>query len=76
MRDFKVDESQLQQINQPVLLIGSQKDRILPSVAEVKRLAKIFPHSEVVTLPDSGHACLIETGINLDEIMKNNNFVC
>ena len=75
MRDFQVDESGLQQINQPVLLIGSEKDRILPSVAEVKRLAKIFPHSEVVTLPYSGHACLIETDINLYEIMKANNFV-
>ena len=75
MRNFKVDESRLQQINQPVLLIGSEKDRILPSVAEVKRLAKIFPHREIVTLPHSGHACLIETDINLYEIMKAHN-VC
>lgn len=75
MRDFKVDETRLQQINQPVLLIGSQLDRILPSVAEVKRLAKIFPYGKVVTLPHSGHACLIETDINVYEIMQANNFV-
>ena len=45
MREFSIDESKLRQITQPVLLIGSQKDFILPSVEEVKRLAKIFPSS-------------------------------
>lgn len=75
LREFEVDETQLQQIDYPVLLIGSQQDHLLPSVAEVKRLAKIFPQTQVVTLPHSGHACLIETDINLYEIMQAKNFL-
>jgi pimeloyl-ACP methyl ester carboxylesterase len=75
MREFTIDETKLQQITQPVLLIGSQKDFILPSVKEVKRLAKIFPQATVVTLPHSGHACLVEKDINLYQIMSANNFI-
>ena len=75
MREFTIDETKLQQISQPVLLIGSEKDLILPSVAEANRLAKIFPQATVVTLPHSGHACLVEKDINLYQIMEANNFV-
>lgn len=39
MREFTLDGNKLRQITQPVLLIGSEKDLILPSVAEAKRLA-------------------------------------
>jgi len=65
MRDFDINETQLHQLTQPVLLIASEADRLLPSVAEVKRLAKILPQAQVVTLPDCGHACLVETDVNL-----------
>lgn len=75
MREFTIDESKLRQITQPVLSIGSEKDLILPSVAEAKRLAKIFPQATVVTLPHSGHACLVEKDINLYQIMEANNFL-
>ena len=75
MREFTIYESKLRQITQPVLSIGSQKDFILPSVAEAKRLAKIFPQATVVTLPHSGHACLVEKDINLYQIMEANNFL-
>ena len=74
MRTFSIREAQLRQVVRPVLLIGSAQDRILPSVNEALRLAKIFPQSQVVTLPHSGHACLVENGINLDEIMKAHPF--
>ena len=75
MRDFSIDEAQLQQVKKPVLLIGSQEDLILPSVEEVHRLAEIFPQATVVTLPHSGHACLVEPDINLYQIMQTNNFI-
>ena len=75
MRNFTIDEAQLRQLTTPVLLIGSQKDLILPSVEEANRLANIFPQATVVTLPHSGHACLIEKGVDLYQIMKANNFV-
>ena len=70
MRTFSIRKAQLRQVVCPVLLIGSAKDRILPSVDEALRLAQIFPQSQVVTLPLSGHAALVENEINLDEIMK------
>lgn len=75
MRDFSVDDSRLQKIEYPILLIGSQADQILPSVEEVYRLAKIFPQAQVVTLPHSGHACLVEKDVNLEEIMRANCFI-
>ena len=75
MREFTVSETKLQQISQPVLLIASQKDLILPSVAEAQLLANIFPHATVVTLAHSGHACLVEDDINLYQIMEANYFV-
>ncbi len=75
MREFTIDETKLRQITQPVLLIGSKEDLILPSVEEAKHLVKIFPQATVVTLPHSGHACLVEPDINLYQIMEANNFV-
>lgn len=58
LRRFRIDEGKLQKITQPVLLIGSQEDHLLPSVDEAYRLARTFPNAQVVILPDSGHACL------------------
>lgn len=75
MREFSIDKTKLRQVTQPVLLIGSKQDLILPSVAEVNRLAEIFPQATVVTLHHSGHACLVEDDINLYEIMENNDFI-
>ncbi len=75
MRDFDIDEKQLYQCTKPVLLIASKGDRLLPSLAETKRLAKIFSNSRVVTLPHSGHACLLETDVNLSKIMQSENFL-
>lgn len=40
-----------------------------------KRLARILPNTQVVTLPHSGHACLVEEGVNLYEIMQSENFL-
>ncbi len=75
MREFTIDKQQLSQITQPVLLIGSQGDRLLPSQEEAQRLAKIFPNAQVVTLPHSGHACLVEEDVNLFAIMQAQNFL-
>lgn len=75
MRQFTIDETQLQQVRQPTLLIGSQEDRLLPSAAEVQRLARIFPNAQVEILSHGGHACLVEQGINLLEILRAKNFL-
>lgn len=75
IREFDVDESELGEIAQPVLVIGGGADRLLPSVAEAKRLAGVLPNAKVVVLPKCGHACLLEEDVNLYEIMKANNFL-
>lgn len=75
LREFDVTEQQLTQLTQPVLLVGAVYDRLLPSVSEVRRLADILPNAKVVILPYSGHACLLETDMNLYEILEDYNFL-
>ncbi|OKH22828.1 alpha/beta hydrolase [Hydrococcus rivularis NIES-593] len=75
LKNFAVAENDLRRIAQPTLLIASTGDRVLPSVEEAKRLDSFLPNTQTVILPDSGHACLLETNIYLDEILKANNFI-
>ncbi|MFQ4146965.1 alpha/beta hydrolase [Chlorogloeopsis sp. ULAP02] len=75
IKEFHVDEEELRRLTQPVLLVASVLDRLLPSLAEAERLVNILPDSKLVLLPESGHACLLETDINLYEIMKAHNFL-
>ncbi len=75
IRDFDVDASQLRRITQPTLVIAGGTDRLLPSESEAQRLASCLPNAEMVVLPKSGHACLLETDVNLYAIMKAENFL-
>jgi pimeloyl-ACP methyl ester carboxylesterase len=75
LRDFQVDQKQLQRLIQPVLLIGSGSDRLLPSVSEIVRLADIIPNTQTFILANSGHACLLEENVNLYQILKDNDFL-
>ncbi len=73
--EFRIDQTLLQCFTQPVLLIASQADRLLPSVAEAQRLNKIFPAAQVVVLPHSGHTCLVEPNVDLYQILQAEHFV-
>jgi pimeloyl-ACP methyl ester carboxylesterase len=75
LRDFDVTLKQLRSIAQPILAIASGSDRLLPSVQEVRRYIDNCPQADMVVLPKSGHACLIETETNLYKIMKTHNFL-
>jgi pimeloyl-ACP methyl ester carboxylesterase len=75
VRSFDVGENQLRKIEQPTLVIASGADRLLPSVAEAKLLVKAIPHAKMVLLPDSGHACLLETDVDLYAIMQGRSFL-
>ncbi|MBI1241034.1 alpha/beta fold hydrolase [Umezakia ovalisporum] len=75
LKEFNVTENQLRQVNQSVLLIAAASDRLLPSVKEAKRLVSILPNTRMVVLPNSGHACLLETNINLYKILGEHNFL-
>lgn len=75
IRQFDLDPDVLRRLTQPVLLVASGMDRLLPSLSEAQRLVKILPHAQLVVLPYSGHACLLEADINLYEIMQREHFL-
>ncbi len=71
---FVLEKLPLERILQPVLLLASGADRLLPSVAEAGRLVRYLPNSQKVLLPESGHACLLETEIRLGSILRAHDF--
>jgi len=75
LSEFAIPEQDLRRLTQPVLLIAGAADQLLPSVAEVNRLARNLPDPTVVVLPNSGHACLLEADVNLYKIMQEHNFL-
>ncbi|NJR17528.1 MAG: alpha/beta hydrolase [Calothrix sp. CSU_2_0] len=75
LRQFEIDEAKLSQLTQPTLILASLEDRLLPSQEEAQRLNNLFPNSNIVNLPNSGHACLLEAEINLYNILKSTNFI-
>ncbi len=75
LRDFNLTKQELKNIKQPTLIIAGGADKLLPSVEEAQRLVKTLPQGKVITLPKSGHACLIEAETNLHDILAQNNFL-
>lgn len=75
LKEFDIKDNQLRWITQPTLVIAGGSDRLLPSVAEAQRLVRNLPNAEMVVLPDSGHACLLEKDVNLYEIMRSRQFL-
>lgn len=73
--DFDVDETQLHHLTQPVLILAGTADKLLPSVQEAERLVKLLPDAKMFILPHSGHTCLLETDVNLYNILKSQNFL-
>ncbi len=73
--EFDVDETQLRRLTQPILVIAGAADRLLPSAPEAQRLVNCLPNAKRVILPDSGHACLLESHISLFNILKEQNFL-
>ncbi len=69
LNDFNLDEIPLHQIPQPVLILASVTDRLLPSVTEADRLVRYLPNARKILLPESGHACLLERELRLEEIL-------
>lgn len=75
LREFEINSQALARVNQPVLVIASRNDWLLPSAIESKRLITFLPNAQRVMLKNSGHACLLETDINLMDILSAQNFV-
>lgn len=74
LRNLQFSPKELQQIEQPTLLVAGRRDCLFPSVAEAERLAAHIPHAKVHVLPHSGHACLLEADVDLFDIMQANDF--
>ena len=75
LRDFKVTDPELRSLDIPSLIVAGAADDLLPSVKEAQKLAKLLPQARMTILPQSGHACLLETEINLYQILKQQNFI-
>lgn len=75
LREFNVTEAQLSSITQPTLIMASARDSLLPSVSEAEHLAVHIPDAQIHTLPNSGHACLLESRVNLYNILQSFHFL-
>ena len=75
LRDFRVSDEELRGLNIPSLIVAGAADGLLPSVEEAQKLAKLLPQGKMTVLPQSGHACLLETDINLYQILVEQNFI-
>ena len=75
LRDFKVTDEELRSLNISSLILAGGADDLLPSVKEARKLANLLPQAQITVLPQSGHACLLETDINLYQILKERNFI-
>ena len=75
LRDFAVNPSQCSEFKQTTLIISSKCDRLLPPEQEAIKLAALFPNSIQEILPNSGHACLLETDIKLMAIMSQHQLI-
>lgn len=72
---FQVERLPLERMMHSVLLIAGERDRLLPSAREVKGLMARFPNAQLTLLPHSGHACLLETDVNLQKILRQQKFL-
>jgi pimeloyl-ACP methyl ester carboxylesterase len=71
MRSFKVEKTHLEGLKLPVLVIASAADRLLPSIAQARFLVNHLPKAQMVVLPNSGHACLLEADVDLYKIIRD-----
>ena len=75
LRQWSLDAMTLRQISVPTLILASQKDQLLGSVKEARRLIQLLPNAQQMLLPESGHACLLESSVNLVTLLKSQDFL-
>ncbi|MFY9557184.1 MAG: alpha/beta hydrolase [Blastocatellia bacterium] len=66
--DFDV-EHRLSEIQTPTLLVGADRDLLIPSVREAHAMADVMPNATVKVIEGAGHACLLGRRIRLDELL-------
>lgn len=75
LKSFDLNNLSLDRIKQPVLVIASGSDHLLPSFSDTKDLAHLLPNAKLFILPNSGHACLLEKDVNLYQILQSQDFL-
>lgn len=70
----KALEPQLKKVEQRVLVVVGDEDRLLPSVEEAERLRRGLQRASVRVLPGAGHSLLQERGVGLLSIMREEGF--
>ena len=71
LRQFNVDDLVVHRSLQSTLILVSGADRLLPSRSEASRLTRFLPGARTLVLPQSGHACLLESQVNLLAILQS-----
>lgn len=72
---FRLEDLDVTRFQHPVLIIASQADRLLPSEEEAHRLAQKFAHTRLHFLPYSGHISLLESEVDLSQILVQSGFL-
>ncbi|MEM8603933.1 MAG: alpha/beta hydrolase [Cyanobacteria bacterium P01_H01_bin.121] len=75
LNQFDTDALPLATIQQPVLLVSSRGDRLLPSYGEAIYLHRRLAKAKLHVLPESGHACLLEEEVSLANILATTGFL-
>ena len=75
LQGFELGKLSFDKLCCPVLAIASGADRLLPSVADARYLLGKLPKGELLLLPDSGHACLLEKDVSLYQMMQERGFL-
>jgi pimeloyl-ACP methyl ester carboxylesterase len=75
LKSFHIDNLPLYRLTQPVLVLASGSDRLLPSIPDAQQLVKMLPDARLLILPHSGHACLLEEDVNLHQILESQHFL-
>jgi len=75
LEQFDLKQLNLYRIQQPTLIIAGEHDRLLPSASESDRLTQKLINSQTIVLSRSSHACLLESEINLVEILQRSQFL-
>jgi len=62
-------EDRLSQINVPTLFVAGDKDLLVPSVKEAKRMASRMPNASVRVIKGAGHACLLGDRLRVADLL-------
>ena len=62
-------EDHLSKISTPTLFIAGDRDLLIPSVREARKMAAQMPNASVTVVEGAGHACLMGERVDLAEIL-------